>query len=280
MTPDVLIVGHIAKDKTDDGWRAGGSVLYAARQCSMLGLDAAVVTRWGEAIDPATLAPGVSWHVLPDATSTTFENHYAGDVRHQRLLDRAAPIGFDDVPEDWRSAPIVLLMPVFHDVDPGIVACFAGSGSFIALSVQGWLRELDITDVHPSVELPSGRSWQGAGVVFVSEEDVADPEAVEAWTAYVPTVVLTRGRRGSTIWSGGQRIDLPAIATNEVDPTGAGDVYATAFTVRYHETADAAEAGRFATAAAALSVRGIGFSAIGDRRAIEGLLSREAVARA
>ena len=111
----------------------------------------------------------------------------------------------------------------------------------------------------------------------MSEEDIEDREAVEAWSRYIPTVVLTRGRKGSTVWSEGRRVDVPAIASPEVDATGAGDVFATAFTVRYRETDDVGEAARFATAAAALSIRGIGLEAVADRRAIEALMAREAI---
>jgi sugar/nucleoside kinase (ribokinase family) len=50
-----------------------------------------------------------------------------------------------------------------------------------------------------------------------------------------------------------------------VDPTGAGDVFAAAFLVRYHETGDAADAAAFAACAASCAVEGVGVSSLGDR---------------
>lgn len=276
MTPDVLIVGHVAKDITDDGWRAGGSVLYAATQCRRLGLNTAVVTVCGPDIEPEVLLPDVSWHVFRDTTSTTFENRYAGGHRNQRLLDRARPLMVDDIPEECQRAPIVLLMPIFHDVDPEIVSSFACSATLLAASVQGWLRELDITFIVPPSTAPSARPWQGTDIVVASEEDLRDPETAAEWSRYVPTVVLTRAEQGTTVWQDGRRTDLPALEVDAIDPTGAGDVFAAAFTVRLHETGDPIDAARFATAASALSVQGRGTEAIGGRETIEALLRREA----
>jgi sugar/nucleoside kinase (ribokinase family) len=63
----------------------------------------------------------------------------------------------------------------------------------------------------------------------------------------------------------------------EVDPTGAGDVFAAAFLIRLHETGNNFEAARFASAAAALSLGGSGISAIAGRAQIEAFLSKQRV---
>jgi sugar/nucleoside kinase (ribokinase family) len=109
--------------------------------------------------------------------------------------------------------------------------------------------------------------------VFLSEEDVLDPEAAAAWQARVPVVVLTRGRGGCTVWDDGGRHDLPPVLACEVDPTGAGDVFATAYLVRFGEIGDAITAARFAAAAAALAVEGKGIASVGDRTQIEARLA-------
>ena len=62
---------------------------------------------------------------------------------------------------------------------------------------------------------------------------------------------------------------VPAYQANEVDPTGAGDVFATAFFVRLHETGDAVQAARFANAAASFVVEGPGVSCIPSRAQVE-----------
>ena len=60
--------------------------------------------------------------------------------------------------------------------------------------------------------------------------------------------------------------DSPCI---EMDPTGAGDVFATAFLLRYQETGDPLEAAAFGSCAASCVVEGLGASQLGDRAEIE-----------
>jgi sugar/nucleoside kinase (ribokinase family) len=59
------------------------------------------------------------------------------------------------------------------------------------------------------------------------------------------------------------------MAAKEVDPTGAGDVFAAAFLVALRERRPVPLASRFATAAASLSVEGPGLTAIASRAAVE-----------
>jgi sugar/nucleoside kinase (ribokinase family) len=71
------------------------------------------------------------------------------------------------------------------------------------------------------------------------------------------------------VFAEGRWREMAAFPEAEVDPTGAGDTFATAFLIRLHETGDAGEAARFAAAAASLSVGGIGAAAMPVRAEIE-----------
>jgi hypothetical protein len=268
MTPEILIAGHIAKDLTATGWRPGGGVLYAAAQAVRLGLKAGVVTACGAEVKPADVMPDVDWHVLAAEATTTFENVYRDGIRHQRLLAVARPLGLEDIPRDWLDAPIVLLTSLFHEIDSGLAPALSRRGALVGLGAQGWLRRLEGDRVQPMPFEPSP-AWLAGEAVFVSEEDVLDSEGVAEWQTRVPIVVLTRGYRGCTVWYAAGRHDISAAHVEEVDPTGAGDVFAAAFLIRYAEDRDVLQAGRVATAAAALAVRGEGISAIGSRDEIE-----------
>jgi sugar/nucleoside kinase (ribokinase family) len=78
-------------------------------------------------------------------------------------------------------------------------------------------------------------------------------------------VALTRGWRGLTLLTRQAVFEVPSLPRAESDPTGAGDVFAAAFLVRYHECGDPPEAASFAACAASCAVEGVGTSALGDR---------------
>jgi sugar/nucleoside kinase (ribokinase family) len=274
MSPDVLVVGHIVKDITSDGWRLGGGAHYAAIQFRRLGMSVGVVTAYGPDIEHADV-PGVEWHALRSLESTIFENVYTDGRREQRVSGRAGSIGFDDLPPQWRDAPIVFLAPVLDEIDADLPAQIGGRETLVALGAQGWLRRVMDGRVEPG-DVESTPAWLDGQLVFVSEEDVTEPEAVAQWQDQVRLVILTRGRAGYTIWSGDGSISHAGPLAFEVDPTGAGDVFAAAFVYRYARGADAEEAGRFAHAAASLAVQAEGVEGIGDRAAVEAQMRREA----
>ena len=80
-------------------------------------------------------------------------------------------------------------------------------------------------------------------MLFLSQHDLPDADArARELLAVVPIVALTRGWRGVTLVTRDGVHDVPSLPRAEKDPTGAGDVFAAAFLVRYQETDDPLEA--------------------------------------
>ena len=267
MVPDLLVVGHLCLDVTPEGPRPGGSAAFAALAARALGLRPAVVTSAGPDLDPRAVLGDVPAHVLPARRTTSFLNRYRGGRRSQTLLARATPLGFDDVPPTWRRAPLVLLAPVAGEVPVAMARSFPQAT--VVACLQGWLRRWD----------PEGRvfprRWEGARLLphveaaTVSQEDFRDADLPALWAARTPLLVVTMGEGGAHLHEGGRVHHVPALPAREVDPTGAGDVFAAAFLVRYAETRDPLEAARFAAAAASLAVEAPGLEGIAGRREVE-----------
>jgi sugar/nucleoside kinase (ribokinase family) len=78
-------------------------------------------------------------------------------------------------------------------------------------------------------------------------------------------VAVTRGWQGVSILSREGDVDVPGYPRAEIDPTGAGDVFAAAFLVGYEERSDPQEAAVFACCAASCAVEGVGAASLGDR---------------
>jgi len=275
-TPDFLVLGHVTFDLQPDGtFRPGGTALYAALTAARLGCRAALYTSASPAEAEEWLAilrrDGVEVMCRPSPVTTTFQNRYRAGRRRQYLFRRAEALLPAELPAGWEEAPLVLLGPVAGEVSPAWVYRFPHSR--VGVCLQGWLRGWG----------PSGRvhvvPWAGAdwlpslSAAFLSEEDVGPrPGLVEEYAARCPLLVLTRGKRGAVLFQAGRPELVPAFPATEVDPTGAGDVFAAAFLLRLAEGVEAREAARFAAAAAALSVQGPGVEAVPDRPAVERLL--------
>ncbi len=255
------------------GTRIGGTAAFAATQAQRLGIDTAVVTRIGPDTDLAAGLPAVAIAGRPAEVTTEFENSYDGPHRRQRVPRRAPEIEAEDVPEDWRTAPIALLGPVCGEVSGDLAALFPEA--LTGVSAQGWLRRLNGQRIVQRQPWDGAPFWNRCSVLFVSDEDLgADVTQLSDWTRDVRIVVETKERRGARVHEDGRWREIAAFPIEEVDPTGAGDVFAAAFLIRHHETNDSAAAARFAVAAAACAVEGRGIASVAGREQIEERMSR------
>jgi sugar/nucleoside kinase (ribokinase family) len=267
--PDFVVAGHYVRDITPAGWELGGTVTFAAVQAHHLGMRVGVVTRTAGDLELASRMPFAEIIDAGSPATTSFENVYDEGHRKQRVEARGESLRAADVPEVWRSAPIALVGPVLGEAPADFAAVF-DEASLVGVSAQGWLRELDDEGHVRKSDWKGEPFWRGADVVFVSDEDLdGDEAALARWCADVPVVVMTRSRRGARVWSEGAWRDIDAFPRYEVDPTGAGDTFATAFLIRLHETGDVVEATRFGAAAASVSVGGVGAAAMPERAEIE-----------
>lgn len=268
-TPRFVVVGHAVRDLADDDWRLGGTVTYAALQAQRLNVCSAIVTRTGGEIPFADLLPAIDITDHRDDHSTCFENVYQDGHRRQHAPLRASPLTSEDIPDCARRAEVVLLGPVCGEVPPGMGLLFPNS--LVGASAQGWLREIGPDNLVVPRIWDGAPFWEGCRVLFVSDEDLGDQQGhqLERWTREVPVVALTMAHRGARIHEGGRWRHIDAFPEIEVDPTGAGDVFAAAFLVRLWETGDVSEAARFAAAASSISVGGLGIAAVPTREQVE-----------
>jgi len=245
-------------------------VTYAALQARKLGWEAAVLTAAGPDFEPARDLPGVDVFARTGAATTRFTNLYEpGGERRQVLSARAGPIDLAVLPDAWRDPDVLLLGPVAGEVAAGTAAAFAAE--VVGAGAQGWLRAFDADGTVSACDWPDpGADLAGVHVLLLSEHDLKDAgERARTFLTYVPIVALTRGWEGSRLFTRDGVQDVPTLPREEVDPTGAGDVFAAALLVGYHETGDVAEAAAFAACAASCAVEGVGASSLGDRAEIE-----------
>jgi sugar/nucleoside kinase (ribokinase family) len=270
--PEFVVVGHVTLDRFGDVVRPGGAALYAAVAAWRLGLSVGILTSHAEDFPLERIPPQIEVVSVPAEATTTFEHDAGTTPRTMRVTTVAQPLGAEDVPEDWRDAPLVLLAPVIDEVDPHVVTAF--DGPVVAAAAQGWTRGIDVDGaVAPAEWVPPDFLLGRLQAIFVSTEDVAGQEdAALEWFQRVPIGVLTAGRMGALLFVNGERYEVSPRPAREVDATGAGDVFAAAFLIEYQRDGDAWAAAAAASCAASLSVAAEGTAGIPDRAALDAAL--------
>ncbi len=267
-----MIVGHITQDLQPDGSLGlGGTVSYAATTAHRLGYRVGVATSTGPELDVAQVLPFAEIACHPSSATTVFENIYLDGQRKQILHQRAGILTCENIPHAWRSASIVHLGPLDQEIDEGIFYCFDDQ-VLIGVTPQGFLRCWDEQGQVSFAEWNPPRAvLERINVLVLSELDVPDPDdLVREWGRHIDTIVVTRAERGATVYHGpGESCDYGARPAQQLDPTGAGDVFCAAFLIRLFETGDPCQAARFANATASFSIERPGVTGIPEREQVD-----------
>lgn len=257
----LVVVGHAASDVIlrrgvpPSPPVLGGPVSYIGLAGAALGAQIDIVT---VAPDPEPLLapleaePRVRLHRVAAEPMTGFVLDYTQTTREVRLTHRAAAIAA--VPTTLRQCSDVMLVPAFGELPPEAVGWFPGAR--LTVGLQGFMRSAAADGRIRAIDPPSMR---GAYAVCFSEHDHPHADALADRLAREATmVVVTRGAAGATLTYGGEKRHVPSVPADEVDPTGAGDVFAAALALHLARGASPMDAASQASYAAARAVEGPG----------------------
>ena len=267
MMPSFLAIGHVVKDAAPEGFRLGGSAAYAALTAVRMGLEAAIVTRTGKDLDMALELSGVQLHCIPSPETTTFENIYTSEGRSQYLRGRAGVITVGDLPLQWLACPLVLLCPVAQELDYRFAQAFYQST--VVVAPQGWVRSWREDGRVEHVPWRGDEVLPHVQAAVLSQGEVAEPSLLDYWKHLVPVLIITQGKYGARLHHRDKWHHIRAFPAREIEPTGAGDVFAAAYLIRYSETQDPVEAALFASCAASFCVEEIGLEGVPTREQVE-----------
>ncbi len=264
---DYLVIGHLACDLTSAGPRLGGTAAYAALTARALGLRVGIVTAWGGEV-PLDVLDGIQIKIIPAKHSTTFENVYKPGGRDQFIHNTAPDLHYEDIPAVWVNTPIIHVGPIAREGKSLADGRFPSS--MLGLTPQGWLRTWDDGGrVHIGTWPEALHSLAKANAAVLSIEDVGgDEEQIEAMANKCRVLAVTEGAGGARLYWNGDLRRFRALQVKEVDPTGAGDIFAAAFFWRFSTTHDPWAAARFATHLASYSV---------TRRGLDGIPTKEEI---
>ena len=278
----IYLIGNPTRDKiiTCDGEAEtiGGTVWYAAQLLTRLMPPQAIaVVGHGDALVKRLFEEqNVNVRYLSvDGRIAHFENNYTGAHRHQHAR-MGVPVELRDIPPEAFEAEALLVGPVLQDIDLSILT--ARRKGLLMLDIQGILRHL--TPANQVVE-----KMGSDAATAIRHCDMLKLNAREAkiitLTGHIDTalkklyqmgpnlIIITQGSKGAHIYDGDHMVHLSTPKVSEIDSTGAGDIFAAAFLRQYIDSCDPIAAGQFAVIAAALSIRGIGISAIPSLPEIE-----------
>jgi hypothetical protein len=258
MTPPrVLVCGHVTLDRYGDALLPGGSAYYAGHAYRALGARVRVATAARPDFPRQALA-GLEAEIAPAPRTTSFENRYGADGHRSHSVSAIAPrLDASRLASPWRTTDLLHLAPVVGEVD---LRAWLGavSARLVGLGVQGCVRA-----VLPGGQVAQPR-WEfdradlaGVSAACLGEDDLeGQGDLLDRLAEAVPIVAFTHSGRGCDVIVHGSTRRLGVYRTREVEPTGAGDVFAAGFLLGLVRGDDPVEAARLGTAAASVVVEG------------------------
>jgi sugar/nucleoside kinase (ribokinase family) len=255
--PLVAVIGNIACDLVDGGPpRIGGGPFYAAMALRVLGLPARILTRCAdehrEVLMRELVALGVPVTWREAATTSTFGISYDGDRRFMQV----ETIGHSWTPADVRDSSLdgvtsVHVAPLLRSDFPPETLAELARGRRVSLDGQGLVRPGRTGELRLDAEFDPA-VLEHLSILKLAEEEaeavLGDIGAGTVAKLGVPEVLVTLGPRGSIVYANGEETYVPAREVKDVDPTGAGDAYSTAYVTARNAGIAPVAAARKATA--------------------------------
>lgn len=284
---ELTVVGHLSRDLiiTPEIKREviGGGTAYAMLAPS-IGARTRIVSKIGHDFDECLSVlqdSGLNLSALhrTSGQTTRFVNRYDSEGNRSQSVEAVAPdITGADVDEADVSGTIVHCCPLLGEVNVSFLEKAAQHASFVSLDIQGYLRQIhdqevqltewnEKADILPFVDLVKADERE----LQYATDSVEEEQAAEHIMELGPCILLvTRNRRGSTIYTPAEKVDIPAIPPKEiVDVTGCGDTYSIGFLVEYSRTGDLHASGVFAAGCASFNLETIGPYGMPSRSEVE-----------
>ncbi|MHA1379235.1 MAG: carbohydrate kinase family protein [Candidatus Helarchaeota archaeon] len=267
---DCTIFGHFCLDyfkgreRFPDYIRLGGTTVYASKTAQRLNKKVAIVSSIGPDFKHELIEPlkkdGIKIHLIKSKlNSTAFVHQYIKKQRILTLKSRCKMIEDSDIPNEYLNSKLFLIGAVANEVDTSVLTKISQLNVPIGLDLHGFLRNFDengkmrlnewfeADDYLQHVTFLKGTDKEAK--VLTGLKNLQEIARVIS-NMGPKIVVITRGRKGSFVYSNNISLQIPTIAKNIIDETGAGDTYFTAFIFDYLQNEDLYHAALFGASAA------------------------------
>jgi sugar/nucleoside kinase (ribokinase family) len=252
----IALLGNLACDLFPDGVpRVGGGAYHGGRALRRLRVPARIVTRCApnqrDVLLPPLVKLGTPVRWMPGASTATFSFEFNGEERRMQAVELG---------DAWRPADLAVLpstrwvhiAPLFRGEFPVETLAALARRCRVSFDAQGLVRVPELGPLRLDADYDP-EILRHLWVLKLADEEaevVGDPTALG-----VKEVLVTHGSRGSTVYYGGTREYVPARAL-DVNATGAGDAFATAYIVGRQAGLRPVGAARRATAVVAAVLAG------------------------
>jgi len=237
--PRLAVVGNLSLDRVDGGPpRAGGPPFWAARALRVLEARALVAVKCADedrrVLAPPHVALGLPVLWLSGSSTAAFSFRYVGDRREMVVDALGDPWSVEDV-RALGDIRWVHVGPLASSDFPAETLAELARGRRVSFDGHGLARPARTGPLKLGGAVDPG-VLRHVSILKLAEDEaqalLGEADEPSLRSLDVPEIVVTRGSRGSLVFADGRLTEISAQPVGKpVDPTGAGDAFATAYLV-------------------------------------------------
>jgi sugar/nucleoside kinase (ribokinase family) len=248
----LAVVGLVSLDRVDGGLpQLGGAPTYASRALRLLGHEAVLATKLAPEDRPrlAALGAPVTWRPASRTIAFRIENE---DDRRSITLDEPGESWTPADARGWLRRDLArtewIHAGALTRADfPAETLAALRQGRRLSLDAQGLVRPSERGEIVPDGDYDR-ELLHHLDLLKLSREEAdvlgLGVDERSLGSLGVPEIVLTLGRSGALVYADGLAEHVPTRPLDDVDPTGAGDSFMTAYAsyrLRRHSPRSAAQ---------------------------------------
>jgi sugar/nucleoside kinase (ribokinase family) len=250
----IIIIGHCCLDEiSENKFVPGGTAYYSCKIAEQFDFDIKLITSWGPNYEFGSQLSHLSIDVIDSQTTTVFKNLDLGEGKRKQYLKQKAKTLF--IPEkNFEYYDIAFFTPICNEVPFELIGKI--NARIKVATIQGWLRQVN-GDMSIS---PKSIDWSllaDLNIVIASQQDFSDfNNDIKFLRKYVEYIIITKGDKGCVLYKKDKEIYIEAYPVNEIDSTGAGDIFSMAFLFKHNKGFDLRDCCIFGNCAASFIVEG------------------------
>ena len=284
MKPKIVVVGHVMEEMIEFPSHTAGPVLggvaaYFSVIAAKLGGEIGIVTKIGSDMPRRLLDPlyeiGIDTRGMAVEGSESRYSRLIYDEKGNKTMrypKEGKSIIFGDIPEDYLGADIVYIAPEEGEIDSSVIERLSLLQKKLAVDLGGYggahcsrhtgNQEEMLRQMLPHFHIAK-LSREDCRYLFPGTRFEAEKIARLLVEWGVDIAVLTLAGEGVLIAVGKDQVfSIPALSSNPVDCTGAGDAFAAGFLYSYQRGDGVKKAGLFASATSSLVIEKTGGIAV------------------
>ena len=261
---DILVIGNPTLDYIDGKFFSpGGPITYVNNSLFQMNQSSVTtITSFGEDFSEKNLMNSKNLINLRSEFTNIFDFHLSSDTRNMQVLSGGNSIKLEKIKIE-NSPEIIFISPVLNEISISDTKLLMNRfpASFFVGMPQGWIRKLENKKIL--FDFSKIEYFPYFDLLFFSDEEIKGSNiSIETFIDLSKILVITKGNKGAEIYFENEIIRIEPIKSKLLNTIGAGDIFASVFSLEYYKSKNIVLSGQIANNVAAKSIEYLGLESI------------------